>query len=118
MKEKYWEPEWDGNRWNTQRKLNRDHTKILIRSKLHTDFKYFLERNREIFELFDEISHNNIYKLYPHKLFCNTSVIGECLTHDEENIFYQDAVHPSVKGAEMINKLIMKKIRKIEGTTP
>ena len=33
---------------------------------------------------------------------------------DDKNIFYADDDHPSIKGAEMINDLIMKEIEKIE----
>ena len=32
----------------------------------------------------------------------------------DKNIFYADDDHPSIKGAEMINDLIMKEIEKIE----
>ena len=37
-----------------------------------------------------------------------------CVTHDDKNIFYADDDHPSIKGSEMINDLIMKEIEKIE----
>jgi hypothetical protein len=37
--------------------------------------------------------------------------LGERL---DKNIFYSDDDHPSIKGAEMINDLIMKEIEKIE----
>ena len=39
---------------------------------------------------------------------------NRCVTHDDKNIFYFDDSHPSLKGAEMINDLIMKEIEKIE----
>ena len=67
-----------------------------------------------LFELFDSIEGDNIYRVYPHKLFCDTNVKERCVTHDNKNIFYADDDHPSVKGAEMINDLIMKEIEKIE----
>ena len=37
-----------------------------------------------------------------------------CVTHDDNNLFYFDDDHPSIKGAEMINDLIMREIEKIE----
>ena len=37
-----------------------------------------------------------------------------CVTHDDKNIFYSDNNHPSLKGSEMINDLIIKEIEKIE----
>ena len=42
------------------------------------------------------------------------SIKNRCLTHDDKNLFYNDDHHPSLKGAEMINDLIMKEIEKIE----
>jgi hypothetical protein len=57
---------------------------------------------------------DNIYRVYPHKLFCDTTIKDRCVTHDDKNIFYSDDDHPSIKGSEMINDLIMKEIEKIE----
>ena len=37
-----------------------------------------------------------------------------CVTHDKNYLFYRDDDHPSLKGAEMINDLILKEIEKIE----
>ena len=33
-----------------------------------------------------------------------------CLTHDNENMFYIDDDHPSIRAGEMINNLIMREI--------
>ena len=63
---------------------------------------------------FDEINHKNVYKIYPHKLFCNIKKNNKCIFHDENSIYFFDKNHPSLKGAEMINELIMKEIKKIE----
>ena len=73
-----------------------------------------LERSKSSFLLFDKIEGKNILRIYPHKLFCNTIKKGRCLTHDNEYIFYSDDDHPSIKGAELINNLILKKINDIE----
>ena len=62
----------------------------------------------------DSLIDKNIYRIYPHTLFCNTTIKNRCVTHDDKNIFYADDDHPSLKGAEMINDLIMKEIEKIE----
>ena len=47
---------------------------------------------------------------YIHKLFCDTLIKNRCLTHDDNDIFYADDDHPSSKGADLINNLIIKKI--------
>ena len=62
----------------------------------------------------DSIQGNNIFRVYPHTLFCDTIIKNRCVTHDDKNIFYADTTHPSLKGAEMINDLVMKEIQKIE----
>jgi peptidoglycan/LPS O-acetylase OafA/YrhL len=79
-----------------------------------TSYKVYKNRTKSSFELLDSIQGDNIYRVYPHTLFCNTTIKDRCVTHDDKNIFYYDDDHPSIKGAEMINDLIMKEIEKIE----
>ena len=79
-----------------------------------TSFDVFKERTKSIFELLDSIKGDNIYRVYPHTLFCNTIIKDRCVAHHDKNIFYADDVHPSLKGSEMINELILKEIEKIE----
>lgn len=78
------------------------------------DYKKFLSDNKTVFDLFNSIENENIIKVYPHSLFCDTIIKNKCASHDDKNIFYTDSHHPSLKGAEMINDLIMKEIEKIE----
>ncbi len=77
-------------------------------------FDIFKNRTKSSFELLDSIQGNNIYRVYPHTLFCNTRIKNKCVTHDNKNIFYFDDHHLSPKGIEMLNNLIMKEIEKIE----
>jgi peptidoglycan/LPS O-acetylase OafA/YrhL len=79
-----------------------------------TSFDVFKERSKSSFKLLDSIQGENIYRVYPHTLFCDTTIKDRCVTHDDKNIFYADDDHPSLKGAEMINDLIMKEIEKIK----
>tara|TARA_B100001057_G_scaffold434330_1_gene463895 strand:+ start:987 stop:3029 length:2043 start_codon:yes stop_codon:yes gene_type:complete len=79
-----------------------------------TSYKVFKNRNKSSFDLLDSIEGKNIIRVYPHKLFCDNKISERCLTHDDKNIFYSDQDHPSVKASEMINKLIIEKINKIE----
>jgi peptidoglycan/LPS O-acetylase OafA/YrhL len=82
--------------------------------KITTSYEVYKDRTKSSFELLDSIQSKNIYRVYPHKLFCNTTIKNRCVTHDDKNIFYADDDHPSLKGAGMINDLIMKEIEKIE----
>jgi peptidoglycan/LPS O-acetylase OafA/YrhL len=77
-------------------------------------YRIFKDRTKSSFELLDSIQGENIYRVYPHSLFCDTIIKDKCVTHDDRNIFYTDYTHPSPKGAEMINDLIIKEIEKIE----
>ena len=79
-----------------------------------TSYEVYKDRAKSSFELLDNIQSSNIYRVYPHKLFCDTIVKDRCVIHDDKNVFYDDDDHPSIKGAEMINDLIMKEIEKIE----
>ena len=97
------------NQW-----LKKRFSKNLNLSNLTTSFEVYKKRTKSSFELLDSIKGKNIYRVYPHKLFCDTTIKDRCVTHDDNNIFYADDYHPSLKGAEMINDLIMKEIEKIE----
>ena len=79
-----------------------------------TSYEIYKKRTKSSFELLNSIDGDNIYRVYPHKLFCDTIIKDRCITHDDKNIFYSDDNHPSLKGAKMINDLIMKEIEKIQ----
>ena len=79
-----------------------------------TSYDVYIERAQRSFELLNSIRHKNIYRIYPHKFLCNNIVKDRCINHDEKEIYYRDDDHPSAKGAEMINSLIIKKLNQIE----
>ena len=79
-----------------------------------TSYEIYKNRTKTSFELLDSIKGDNIYRVYPHSLFCDTIIKDRCVTHDKNYLFYRDDDHPSLKGAEMINNLITKEIEKIE----
>ncbi len=78
-----------------------------------TSYEIYKNRTKSSFDLLDSIKGENIYRVYPHSLFCNTTIKDRCLTHDDENIFYEDDDHPSGESAKMIVDLIDKEIEKI-----
>lgn len=79
-----------------------------------TDYEVYKQRAKTSFQLLDSINNENIYRVFPHTLFCNTLFVGKCATHDKENIFYLDNTHiTSIKNNELSN-LIIKEIIKIE----
>ncbi|MDA7751494.1 SGNH hydrolase domain-containing protein, partial [Methylophilaceae bacterium] len=79
-----------------------------------TSYEVYKKRTQSSFELLDSIKHPNLYRVYPHKLFCDNQIKGRCITHDDENIFYADDDHPSNEGAKLINNLIVNQLKLIE----
>ena len=103
--------------WNVPRKIYIEYfvnkKEILPKNYITTSYKIYMDRNNSSFKLLNSIQGNDIYRVYPHQLFCDTVIINRCITHDSNNIFYSDDDHPSITGAEMINNLIIKEIEKI-----
>ena len=112
--------------WNVPKKLfnklpkKSDEVKKYIKNNLvpkeyiTTSYKVYKERTNSSFEVLDSITGGNIYRVYPHKFLCNNLIKDRCITHDNENIFYRDSHHLSIKGAEKISNLIIKEIDKIQ----
>jgi hypothetical protein len=83
---------------------------ILSANPITTSYAIYQERTRESFALLDGISHSNILRVYPHKIFCNNSTRNRCITHDLENSFYRDDDHLSDVGANLVVSLIEEKL--------
>jgi peptidoglycan/LPS O-acetylase OafA/YrhL len=78
-----------------------------------TNYSFYENRNKITYNLLDNIKGNNILRVYPHKIFCNSIIIDKCVVN-KNNIFYFYNDHPSIVGSQMINDLIIKEIEKIE----
>ena len=79
-----------------------------------TSYTVYKERTKASFIFLDDINSENIYRIYPHKLFCSTKFENRCITHDQNKIYYYDDDHLSIEGSEILNTLILNKIQKIE----
>ena len=77
------------------------------------DYNDYLSVNNEIINFFDEIDLKNLIKVKPQNKFCN-KITEKCKVYDDNNIFFSDKHHPSLKGANMINDLILAEIKKID----
>ncbi len=97
------------------KKINERKEYLVPKNYITTSYQVYKERTKSSFELFDSIKGDNIYRVYPHTIYCDTLIKDRCMTHDDKDIFYFDNNHPSPKGAEMINELIIKVIEMIEG---
>ena len=108
--------------WHVPRKLN---SVLLFKSQkeidnylieknyLTTSYEVFKLRNNLSFEVLDSIKNNNIHRVYPHKIFCNSKIKNRCITHDNQNIFYYDYIHLLGKGSMSLVSLIINKIKSL-----
>tara|TARA_B100000989_G_C19526360_1_gene467067 strand:- start:419 stop:2344 length:1926 start_codon:yes stop_codon:yes gene_type:complete len=81
---------------------------------LSSSYDSYQKRNKLIFEILDSVETPDIYRVYPHKVFCDKQIKNRCIANDEENIFYSDDDHLSIQGSNYIVDEIMKKIEKIK----
>ncbi len=95
--------------WDIQQKLFNGNPKKII----STSFDVFKHRTRSSFKFLDSIESTNVYRIYPHKIFCDLNIKNRCVTHNKNFIFYSDDNHLSLKGAQMLNNLLISKINKI-----
>ena len=80
---------------------------------LNIDFQRFLKESEKIFTLFDNLNHENLHKIYPHKKFCNTQLTGKCVGNTQNEIYFIDKLHLSNEGSKLINVDLIKIIDKI-----
>ena len=79
---------------------------------LTTSYDVYKKRNKIVFESLDSIQHPNIYRVYPDKIFCDTTVLNRCVANDKDNLFYRDHHHLSLAGSKYVVNDIMKIIYK------
>jgi len=77
-------------------------------------YEVYKNRNKIIFETLDSIQGSNVYRVYPHKSFCNTVIVNRCVANNKEHLFYYDDDHLSLEGSRYVVKDIMKVIKQIE----
>ena len=104
--------------WHVPNKINSQFSKNLIKSKnlkikkITTSYDIYKKRTKSSFEMLDSLQNQNIFRIYPHKLFCNSEMKNRCITHDDTNIFYADDDHLSTVGAKLLGNQIVEQIEK------
>lgn len=71
-----------------------------------TSYRVFKQRTKSSFAILDQIKHPNVFRVYPHKLLCDTQIENRCITHNQETSYYRDEHHLSSSGAKPLIKLI------------
>ena len=86
-----------------------------INNHISTSFEVFKKRNEKTIDILNSIVHPNLYRIYPHKFFCNYLKDNKkrCRTMNNKSLFYMDSHHPADEGTKIINSLISEEIDKI-----
>ena len=109
--------------WDINKKFFNDLNKNILKIEeefkknfpiISTSYDVYLQRNMASFEILDKIKGDNIYRIYPHKFFCNTLIKGRCVANDKENLYYIDTDHLSDFSANMITNKIISVISEIK----
>jgi len=95
--------------WDIQQKVFNKFPENII----STSYEVYKNRTKSSFDLLDSIKGENIFRVFPDKIFCNSDIKGRCVTHNKKSIFYYDDNHLSIRGTEMLNQQIIKKINVI-----
>jgi len=69
------------------------------------------KRNSKVYNLIAKLDNLIDYQIEPRDLFCDSEL---CYALYDKEIYKSDFDHPSLRGAEMINDLILKEIENIE----
>ena len=90
-----------------------DVKKFISKNNVSTSYIDYINRSEKSFNILNKINHKNLYKIYPHSIFCKVDNGSRCSVHNHKNIFYFDSEHLSIVGATMLQKSIEKIINKI-----
>ena len=88
-----------------------------IRNLKSSKYSYndYLNVNKEIIDYFDNIKIDNLIKIKPTDVLCDEKKnLCPVIDYKNNSLIYYDPWHVSLKGAEMINDLIIKEIKKIQ----
>jgi hypothetical protein len=95
------------NKLNKGKEINHD--------ELNINYSFFIERNKKIFESLDSIQHPKIFRIYPHEIICDKTK-NQCISYDENFVYFGDEIHPSFQFSKNINKMILDKVKNIQST--
>ena len=109
--------------WDIKKEILKNTNKNVLRIKqefrenfpiISTSYEVFKNRNKDSFEILDSINHENILRIYPHKLFCNSLVKNRCVANDKKNLFYIDTDHLSDYANTQVAEMILNEINKVD----
>ena len=71
-------------------------------------YQKFLASSKQAFRLLNQIQHENFYRVYPHKAFCNNIILSKCVFSDGSKLFVVIIIirHHMVLGSYMKKYLL------------
>ena len=76
---------------------------------LTTSYDGYKSYSKRTFELYDSVGGDNVFRVFPHRILCDTAVDDRCVTNsdDGQHLYYYDDDHPSTEGSKLIVRLIL-----------
>ena len=105
--------------WDIKKEILKNTNKNVLKIKeefesnfpiISTSYEVFKKRNKDSFKILDSIKHENILRVYPHELFCDSLIKDRCVANDE-NTFYIDTDHLSDYANVQVVEMILNEIK-------
>lgn len=74
------------------------------------DMNLFEEYSSNVNKILDSLDSENIYRVFPAEIFCDTYIKDSCVAKYQDKLFYSDAYHLSPEGSLLLVDEIIKKI--------
>ena len=100
--------------WHVPNKLYFKNSDDLKKKPITTSLKVYLERSKYSFDFLDGPKNKNIYRFYPHTVFCDNFIKKRCVTHDQKYSYYIDYDHMSFLGSKLLTKELISTINDIK----
>ena len=100
--------------WHVPNKLYFKNSDDLKKKPLTTSLNVYLERSKYSFDFLDRPKNKNIYRFYPHTVFCDSFVKQRCVTHNQKYSYYMDFDHMSFLGSKLLTDELISTINDIK----
>lgn len=58
-------------------------------------------------KILDKVNSQNLFRIYPDKIFCDSFLINQCVAAYKDSIYYQDDDHLSIEGSRLLAREIL-----------
>lgn len=90
--------------------LRRD--SVFDKATASTNHQVFIERNKRTVDALNKIGKNeNLYRIFPEDILCDSILSKRCVTHMDRTILYRDDDHLSDAGAKLVVDQIIKYLK-------